>query len=186
MAPVIRLDRSKPFSECRGDRTPDDPHYKVCFMQSAKVNGQIVQLPFDASDELVPDDGATEPRPGLNAEGKPITYYPLYSPLMRELVKAKLQKLVQASNAAVNDGPPELVIEEGAESDPFDDVNFSSWLKGETKYDWMLLQGAAKKRYGRVFQSKRQMVEDLVCDEQVIPEAQVCAELQKHLPPKAA
>src|SRR4051812_39126812 len=35
--PILRLDRSKPFSECRGERTPNDPHYRVAYWQGQMV-----------------------------------------------------------------------------------------------------------------------------------------------------
>ena len=33
----IQLDRSKPFAECRGDRTPEDPLYRVAAWQGGKL-----------------------------------------------------------------------------------------------------------------------------------------------------
>ena len=72
----IRLDRSKPFGECRGDRTPEDPHYRVAHFQGQTVNGKIVTLPFDSAGELIPDDGKTESWQGIGPDGKPITYFP--------------------------------------------------------------------------------------------------------------
>lgn len=191
--PVIRLDRSKPFGECRGERQPDDPHYKVHYWQGQKVGGHNIQLPFDAQGVLVPDDGKTAPWTGLSPDNKQITYSPLYTPAMRDLVARKLKSGTAAAPAPVagGDGEPGPNANDddgsgGEDHDPSDDVNFVSWLRGEAVYEWTLMIKAGKKRYGRNFTSKKQMVEDLVCDERVIPEDQVCAELAKHLPPKAA
>ena len=65
--PVIQLDRSKPFSECRGERTPDDPHYRVHFFQVYKVGRDQIQLPFDGNGELIaaPDEDADELKQAL-------------------------------------------------------------------------------------------------------------------------
>lgn len=183
---VLRLDRSKPFAECRGDRTPDDPHYKVAFLQGSKVNGTNVLLPFDSADVLVPDDGRTESWQALNTDGKMAVHHPLYSPAMRELVTYKLKKLAGPAVASESAAEPVDLIVEEPEGTTADDVNFASWLRGEAKYEWIPLQKAAKARFSRIFQTKRQMVEDLVCDERLVPEAEVCPELAKLLPARAA
>lgn len=187
MNPVIRLDRSKPFGECRGERQPDDPHYTVHYWQGQKVGGHMIQLPFDAQGVLVPDDGKTAPWEGRSPDNKPIVYNPLYTQAMRDLVARKLKTNTFAPSVPV--AGSEVTADEddgnGEDHDPSEDVNFASWLRGEAQYDWLLLQKAGK-RIGRNFSSKKQMVEDLVIDEKIIPEDQVCAELARHLPPKAA
>lgn len=183
--PVIRLDTSKPFSECRGERTPDDPHYRVHSWQGTKIKGIHVLLPFDANGLLVPDDGKTEPYDGINVENKPVKHHPLYTKAMRELVELKKKKLTGAAKAA----EPEIEEPDDEDTDagnPADDVNFVSWLRGEAQYEWIALQAAAKKRYSRNFANKKSMVEDLVLDEKVVPEDQVCRELAKYLPARAA
>jgi hypothetical protein len=180
------MDRSRPFSECRGDRQPEDPLYRVSYWQGRKVGGNMVLLPFDANEILVPDDGATEPRPGV-VDNKNITYFPLYNQPMRDLV-ATMQ------NRAASGATKVTEIEEPADSetndddnhDPIDDVNLASWLRGEAKYEWLMLQKAAKKNFSIMFTSKKQMVEDLVLDHKMVPEDQVCEELAKHLPKRAA
>jgi len=181
---VIRLDKSRPFSECRGERAPDDPHYRVHFWQGQILGRDIVLLPFDAAGELIPDDGKTVDYPGL-VDGKPVMHKPLYSPAMRKLLelKKKRQKVVEAP-AGTEDGGDDA---EGSNPGSLvDDVNFVSWLRGEARYEWPLLQVAAKARFSRVFTSKKEMVADLVLDEKIVPEDQLSPDLAKLLPAKQA
>lgn len=182
---VIRLDRSRTFSECRGERAPEDPHYRVHFWQGQMVGKDMILLPFDAQGELVPDDGKTETWQGRDSEAKPVTHYPLYNKPMRDLLERKKKR-----HAAISAKAEEQVEDEDEDlADPnkaAEEVNFAAYLRGEAKYEWTLLQTAAKKRYSRIFQSKKQLVEDLVLDEKVVQLEDVCAELAKFLPPKAA
>ena len=176
-APKISLDQSKPFSEVRGERTPDDPHYRVHFMQGRKVGKKIVLLPFDAQGALVPDDGKTEPYQGLNVESKQVVHQPLYNDDMRELVK-RLQKRIEESQPEEEEGDDEVA---GPSGDPSDDVNLQSWLKGDARYAPHLLRSAAKQRYHVAYPDEREMVRGLVLDEKLVPEDQVARHLAKHL-----
>lgn len=179
---VIRLDRSRPFSECRGERAPDDPHYRVHFWQGQLVGKDIVLLPFDSADELVPDDGRTDPYPGL-VDNKPVMHKPLYDEKMRKLVEMKKKRHKAIEAPADESGDEEETSGKGS---LVDEVNFVSWLRGEARYEWPLLQVAAKARFSRVFTSKKEMVSDLVLDEKIVPEDQVTPELAKLLPSKIA
>lgn len=180
---VIRLDRSKPFSECRGERTPDDPHYRVHFWQGQKVGKDMVLLPFDSQDILVPDDGKTEPWDSRDTEGKPVKHFPLYSPAMRDLLERKKKRQAVIA-AAPEEDKDELDLDNPEEAAT--EVNFVAWLHGEVKYEWPLLQVAGKQRFSRVWQSKRQIIEDLVLDEKLVTEDQLAPEFAKLLPAKAA
>lgn len=179
----IRLDKSKPFSECHGERTPDDPHYHVHYWQGGPVGKAIVLLPFNSQGELVPDDGKTEPYMGGNVDGKPVQHYPLYNQAMRDLVERKLKRLNAAKNEgpADEDAPAVLDGEQLSSADPADDVDFGAWLRGEARYQPTLLRAAAKQRFGKAYREIGPMVFDLVFDEKIVPEDQVCAELAKHL-----
>lgn len=179
---VIRLDRSRPFSECRGERAPDDPHYRVHFWQGQTVGRNMVLLPFDSSEELIPDDGKTTPYQGL-VDGKPVMHQPLYNQAMRELVELK-KKRHKSIEAPAESGEGDTPITGGPSL--ADEVNFVSWLRGEARYEWPLLQVAAKARFSRMFTSKKEMVTDLVLDEKLVPEDQVGVELAKLLPAKVA
>lgn len=186
----IRLDKSKPYSENRGDMQPDDPHYSVVFWQGEKMKTKdartgkqvtiTVVLPFDAAGNLVPDDGKTEPWQGRDAEGKPITHHPLWTTHMRELLKKKQERSakIEQGNDEEDEGEIETV------GDLSNEVNFVAWLKGEANYEWPLLQVAARQRFSRMFMSKKEMVVDLVLDEKLIPVDQLARELVKHLPAK--
>lgn len=180
---VIRLDRSKTFSECRGERAPDDPHYRVHFWQGRMVGREMVLLPFDSQGELVPDDNKTEFWDGKDTEGKPVRHFPLYNKPMRDLLdRMKKRQTAVADKAETVD---ELELQDNPDT-ASEDVNFVSYLRGEARYEWPLLQAAAKKRFHRIFQSKKQMIEDLVMDEKIVTEAELSPEFVKLLPARAA
>lgn len=179
--PVIRLDKSKAFSECRGERTPDDPHYKVHFWQGGMFNKRMVLLPFDAQGILVPDDGKKEPYAGLNVDSKPIEYRPLYDQFMRDLVALKLKK---SASAAKGDDQTET---DGGDGEPAEtvndnDVNLESWLRGEARYAPHQVRAAVKERFHRSIQKISDIVVDLVLDEKLVLEADVCTALAGYLP----
>lgn len=175
----ITLDRSRPFSECRGERTTEDPYYHVAWFQGGQLKkGKIVLLPFDAQGNLVPDDKKEGSWKGTNVEDKPVTYYPLWTQDMRDYLAMKEKRAeAVAARTEEEDDVENLSTEELSE-----EVNFGAWLRGQAKYEWPLIQAAAKKRFGRIFNSKKQLVEDLVIDEKVVPEAEVAAEFKKYLP----
>jgi hypothetical protein len=190
---TLRLDRSKPFSTSHGECAPDDPAYRVRFWQGQRVKNdkhqwEMVLLPFDARDELVPDDGKTAPFEGI-ADDKKVMHQPLYTAMMRKLLKLKTEKAVAAAQAPA----PELEesaeadgSESGGQTDASDDVNFGAWLRGEAKYQPHVLRAAAKTRFSKNYATIAEMVIDLVLDEKVVPESQVCAALAVHLPRAAA
>lgn len=183
--PVIRLDKTKPHGTVHGERMPDDPHYKVAYWQGGRLNGKSIQLPFDVHGELVIDDGRTVPFTGTGQDSKgnviPVTYQPLYSPLMREFLAAKMKRAAQVSTTA------EPVLEVDGEPDPSDDlasapddeVNFASWLKGEANYAPRLLRDAARKRYGTQYPDiYPHLVIDLVFDHKVVAASEVAEKFQ--------
>lgn len=184
--PAIRLDKSKPFSECRGDRTPEDPHYRVAFWQGQRVNNAIILLPFDSQGELVPDDGKNEPWDGLDSEQKKCRYYPLYTKAMRDLVERKQKRAADLNAKAEPEASQTSNDDDDGNEAATEEVNFVSYLRGEARYEWPLLQAAAKKRFSRFFTSKKQLVEDLVLDEKIVPVDQLCADFAKLLPAMAA
>jgi hypothetical protein len=174
MTLTLRLDSSKKnISEVHGDRTPDDPHYRVCYWQD--------ELPFDARGELVPDDGKTGPWIGL-VEGKQVEFFPLYTPERRQKRDAKLARL-NSGKAAIE---AEVDIPAPVKGDSDDDVNLESWLRGEVDYEQFALLKAAKTRYSRNYTRLRDLVEDLVYDEKIVPEDQVAPRLIRMLSPDAA
>lgn len=174
----IRLDKTKYHSHAIGDRIPGDPHYRVAFMQGG--------LPFDIEGILLPDDGKTEPWTAMNADNKLVTHYPLYDPKMRKLVADKMARLNRQAES------PDAPIEIDGNSDESermaasDDVNLESWLRGEIQYQAWKLFAAAKKRFGKNYTQLKTLVEDLVLDEKIVPEDQVCDGVKAHLTAKAA
>lgn len=191
---VVRLDRSKEFGECRGERTPDDPIYRVHYWQGGVMGGHKVVLPFDTHGELVPDDGKTEKFQGMgfNAKGESATvwYEPLWDDRMRKFLKAKLARMAALAAASpgaqIEDDEPRGADDFGLAGSIEDEVNFASWLRGERKYAAHALRAAAKKRYSRTYgQIYPDLVIDLVLDEHVVPESEVCDEFRKSYLPKS-
>lgn len=181
----ITFDRSKPFSECCGDRLPDDPYYRVAFFQGGLLGKETVLLPFDAQGNLVPDDKKTEPWMGVDQDNKPVKYHPLWTPRMREYLAKKEKRIATLAERMETEDEEQAQLEETTES-LSKDVNLVAYLTGDAKYEWPLVQSAARTRFGRVFTSKKQLVEDLVLDEKLITEEQLAADLVKYLPPKQA
>jgi len=184
----IRLDRSRPFSTCHGDRTPDDPHYRVHFWQGGVLGGNRILLPFDAHGNLVADDGRKEPKEGINSEGKKIMFNPLYDQQMRDFLAAKLRKAQAAPQPAQlqlkEDGDPPQVDELG--EDTGDDVNLEAWLRGQAEYPAGVVRDAYARRFHKHTAKLHDIVIDLVLDEKLVPEDAVCPDRAKYLPAKAA
>lgn len=186
--PVIRLDKSRPFGTCHGERMPDDPLYKVCYWQGGKLNGKQVQLPFDVHGELIADDGKTESFTGMGQDSRgntiQVQYSPLYTPLMRAFLdtkRAHMQRATQsaapvAGNAFEEDGVSrDDGTDLGTESSPIDGVDFGAWLRGEINYAPHLLREAAFKRFHvRYPDIYPQLVVDCVFDHKVVSEGEVC------------
>ena len=194
--PTLRLDRSKTFSECHGDRTEDDPHYRVVHWQGGKLGGHIVLLPFDAHDDLVPDDGKTEPYKGkgIDKSGNliEVTYQPLYSPLMRKYLAAKLARLAaQAAQRAVPADELGLIEDEddGSFADdlgqkPGGGVDLVAWLKGQQNYRPQQIRAAVQAKYHRNVSplSINQIMVELVLDEKLVDENELAPHFFKVLP----
>lgn len=176
---IVTLDKSRAFSECRGDRTPEDPMYRVAYWQGQLVGKDMVLLPFDTEGNIVPDDGKAGPWQGMNADGKPCTYFPLYNDKMRDLLAKKKRRADKLAAKAEE----EQVVDD-TDDDPAtltEEVNFPAFLRGDVTYDWPLLQKAARKRFHRVFQKKDELVYDLVLEERIIPEDQLAPQYARYL-----
>lgn len=175
---VIRLDESRNYSEVHGDRQPGDPHYHVHYFQDG--------LPFDGRGILVPDDGKREPWiVGIETDdGKIINvkHQPLYNDLMREKVQKKIDRINRFKSGAIS--TKEETDEDGADDDrpSIDEVDFGAWLRGEMDYETFILFPAWAKRKGRKHTKLRDLVEDLVRDERVVPEEEVTPRLRGLLP----
>lgn len=176
--PAVRLDKTRPFSTCHGDRVPEDPMYRVAYFQGGKLGKNVISLPFDSEGELVEDDRKTAPWNGLNSEGKTTTYYPLWNDKMRQFLAAKQKKLAERQEEE-----DELVEDQG---DPSATVDLVKWLKGEATYNWPELVVACKKKHGLNLNSKAQMVTDLVIDLNLVRENELAPNLAKLLPAQAA
>jgi hypothetical protein len=178
--PVLRLDRSKTFSENRGEMVPEDPLYLVRFWQGGTLidSGRkyTVLLPFDANGNLVADDNRRDPFRGKDAEGKDVTYKPLWNELMRKYHAAKIKRMAQTM---VPSGEPSLPDDEGADEDPLgstsaaDDVNLVAWLRGEVEYPAYVVRNATRTRTGQVHDRIPDLVVALVYDEKLVSEDQI-------------
>lgn len=177
--PIIRMDPSKKYSTVHGDRTPDDPHYRVHFMQGG--------LPFDSNQLLVPDDGKTAAFAGIAPDGKPTMYPPLYDAKMRAALKVRTDRAVSGKAAPSK-------VEEVSEHDDdevkrelSEGVNLVSWLRGEEDFEAHMIFAACAERYGRRHTKLRSVVEDLVLDEKIVAETEVAPHLMRLIDtPKSA
>jgi hypothetical protein len=183
----IRLDRSRAFGTCHGERTPDDPMYRVHYWQGGLMNGKRIVLPFDANGNLIPDDGRTGLIPGISPDGKPISYHPLYDADQRTYLAAKKKKMdavatAPAANQIVEDGDTAHDEDDLGAGKAEDEVNLEQWLRGRVNYPAYLIRLAVEKRYHQKTQQIRQIVTDLVLDHKLVPEGEVCPDLAKFLP----
>ncbi len=177
---TLRLDRSKKYSEVRGERQPDDPHYGVHFIQDG--------LPFNAGGDLIADNGKSGPYKGLNLDGKEIIHQPLYDDAMRAKVKLKLErqaKLARGARLAEEPVVDELSEEEEKEAAAAE-INFESWLRGEVEYEPFMLYAAAKTRFGSRYTKLCDLIEDLVEDHKLIPIEMLASSRARVLDQRAA
>lgn len=172
--PTVRLDEARPYSQCHGERTPEDPHYHVRFFQGGTLGKKRILLPFDAEHNLVPDDGKKEMWKGKDVEGKDVFYYPLWNDDMRKYLALKIKQL--GEQAVVE----EDTINEDART--IDHVNIEQWLRGQAKYDWADLVNKCRSQFGFNAVSKREMVFRLVMEEEVLKPDQLHSSLRSLLP----
>lgn len=136
----IVLDRSKGFSTIHGERLSEDPHAKVAAIQGG--------LPFDVNDRLVPDDGRVTAWSGIAADGKPVTYYPLYTPEMRAVAMRRAERLKKGRVQIEPEEEPKDADPQAGTND-VDLVNLSQWLKGQEDYTKKQVADAVAARYGK-------------------------------------
>lgn len=173
--PVLRLDRTRPFSTVHGDRVPEDPHYRVHFWQD--------DLPFDVNEVLVPDDEKRQPfsGPDPNREGHTVQYRPLYTPQRALKAQQKLDRLRKGAKAM---RPPEVVDETSPKAEQqaaVTELNFAAWLRGEVQYETWQVFAAFETRYHRKTHKQGDVVSELVLEFKVIPEDQVAPWFKKYL-----
>jgi hypothetical protein len=173
--PDIRLDESRAYSTVHGDRNPGDPHYRVHSFQDG--------LPFGAEGVLVPDDGkrerwseAIEREDGTT---KIVWHDPLYTDAMRKTLDKKLKKLASTKRVVTKTvkAPTDEDADEQAPVFGPDEVNLTSWLRGEINYEPNEIFAAVKKRYGISLTRLREVVIELVDDQKLVPESEVSQKL---------
>jgi hypothetical protein len=174
--PVLKLDKSRAFGTVHGDRQVDDPLYRVRYYQGG--------FPFDTDGILVPDDGQRGLKEGMDQDGRKVFYPPLYSEPLRVLLNKKLERLLKSSKAQIEPEDDEEIVD--AEDFSEEDVNLEAWLRGDVKYPPHQIYKACRKRYSKNHTSIRSVVNDLVLDEELIPENEVAPELARLLDQKAA
>lgn len=152
--PVLRLDKNRLYSECKGERTVDDPHKDVHYFQHG--------LPFDANGLLVEDDGKTlEWRHQViedNGATKTIIRYPLYTDEMRATRDRLLRRLERKREAP---------------GDSVGEVDFVEFLRGHAKYSPTTLYDAMEAQYSRRFSRVRDVVDELIYEQQVLSDREV-------------
>src|SRR5882672_5805467 len=138
------------------ERTPDDPHFNVRYMQDG--------LPFDANGNLVPDDGKTGPYQGMGPDGKMQTYRYLYDATTRKIVEKKMRRIVDGirSKAPAEDDLEDDISAREIESDL---VNVPEWAAGRASYLFHLVHAAVKKRWNVSLKDTAEIIRFLVLDD---------------------
>lgn len=155
----LRLDRSRPHGTIHGERPPGDRHQQAHFTQDG--------ITFDSQgfhiDELIEDDK------------------------VRALVDRRLKKQGApkaddddaGSDNAETDPPPT-----GGGSPASTDVNLEAWLRGEEKYQWFTITKTVRERFSNNITKATEMIEFLIYDQKIIPEADLAPEFAAQLKPR--
>lgn len=136
--PVVRLDRSRPYSTVHGERSASDRHANVFFYQD--------KLPF-------------------GADGTVLANHPdiAESPELAALLEGKLKKAAKVALSAPGDdaadGLPTAPVE--ADEGP-EEVNLTLWARGEQQVQWQHVTDAIARRYGRRVKDKAGALELLI------------------------
>lgn len=117
----------------------------------------------------------------FNAQGELIEAL-VNTPEQKATLERKLKKL-KHKRPAVSEPAKEPTAAASGEADDDDapddyDINFDAWARGIERYEWIVLQRAAKKRFSKVFTSKEQLIEFLVFDAKIIALADVADALR--------
>lgn len=145
--------------------------YRVRFWQGG--------LPFDCTKALIPDDGKRSAVTFM-LEGKPVAQDPLYTDERAALAKRKIDRLARSAVALKKQTEEEIEGEEQAKED-FEEVNLSSWLRGQVQYPAFKIFAAVKQRHHQNFNTLRAVVDSLVMDMRLVPEAEVAPHLMRLL-----
>jgi hypothetical protein len=155
----LRLDRSRTFSQIRGQRHEGDPHQRAHFQQDG--------IHFDSHglhiDELITDEKT------------------------REIVDRRLKR--QMKNASkkedagvVEEGDP---VDVSTGSSTSDEVNLEAWLRGEEKYEWFKITTIVRDRFKVNITKQVDMVEFLVNEQKIIPIDEIDPKLADLLKPQS-
>lgn len=158
-APTVRMDRSRDFATCHGERTPDSVHATLHFIQ----NG----LPFDSEGILITDHAFFEPmkdKPSKNAL------------LLRERADKLVEKALKSAQPRVEGEPAtEGDADDGKSDGP---ANLEAWARGEARVPWQEVSQAIARRFGRRVANKRDAI-DLLLEERVVAKAHLSEEHRK-------
>ena len=153
----LRLDRSRPFAQIRGQRSPGDPHQLVHFQQDG--------IHFDSQ--------------GLHLD------HLIGTDELRSLVEKRLKRQAKSApkkaDAGEGDnGDPE---DDASGSPGGDDVNIDAWLRGEAKYPWFAITKTVRERYKSNKTTQVDVVDFLVNEQKIVPISDLAPELAKLLNP---
>jgi hypothetical protein len=176
------------------------------FLADAEIEAMEAASPLapagEAADTVptVPlSDGGVEAVPPLAPPGDSADTAPMV-PLSDEAAEAvpRLAPAGEAADAAPTVSVPDEAVEaapplapagEAADAastvpllDETERINWVGWLTGAEKYEWVVLEVGARKKFKQVFPSKKALVRNLVVDCKVIPPDRVCPELAQYLP----
>lgn len=147
---VIRIDRSRDFSEVHGDRPPGDTHAKVFFYQDG--------LPFGADGKLVTNHPEIEESPRLKR-------------MVERLSEKAAKKRRSAPGDFEDEDEEDRDLEASADEDENEDdgapVSLEAWARGTMDYKWQDVSDAIAGRFSKRATNKKNALEILI-EERVI------------------
>lgn len=160
-APLVRMDRSRDFATCHGERTPDSEHATLHFIQSG--------LPFDSEGVLITDHAFFEPDK-QNPSKRAL--------MLRERAEKLIQTAAKQSRPRV-EGEPETADETADEANGSrGSANLESWARGEARVPWQEVTQAIARRFSVRVANKQGAIE-LLLKERVVNMAELSDEHRK-------
>lgn len=159
--PKVHIDRSRAFSTVSGDRTPDDRHAAVFFIQDG--------IPADASGHFIFD------HPDMFRKGPDGDK--VRASASRKIKKALAQQAKEPQRTPRASDDSEEEVEE-AEPDELEPINLDAWLRGDQEVEWQEVTQEVARRFKRRISKIEDAVAFLV-KEGVVPKDQLRAKFKK-------
>lgn len=157
----VRMDKSRDYATCHGERTSGNSHAAVHFYQN--------ELPFDAQGILIFDHPDFEPE-SEKPSAKAIR--------LRERVEKLMAKAIKSARPKAEGNSSEVEDDDSGTSDG--PANLEMWARGEVRVPWNEVTQAIAKRFSRRVSNKHDAIELLV-QERVVSMGELSDEHRKLL-----